>query len=589
MNIRKIFLLLILAAFMVVLFENTEIAAQEIPFNYKRDELLSIQEKSTVMRGAIKIVDLAYASPKGGKVSAYLIVPSKIAEGKHPGVIFQHWMMPEKANANRTEFLDEAIELAEKIGAVSLLVEAPMKRQGFSPPADKPMGTADIAIITQAIIDLRRGADLLLTRKEIDKNHLFYVGHSFGASMGGILLGVEPRIKAFALMAGEFAVVERNRNNQSENFVKWRGKFKKDEFEDYLHRISIVDPANQVVKPRVAPVLLQYAKDDEFLTGQQDIIRAAHLVSEPKILKIYDKGGHELNSEARRDRAEWLMNQMNGKKADGQKQEEPQQQKSLADYVNPPIVYSVPRMNEVKIIKDLTYKKDGELELKLDVFQSPDLKVGERRPVVFFIHGGTPLENRPKDWGIFQSWGKLVAASGMTAVIFNHQNDFVLGESDMFTALEYTRKNAADLGVDENRIAIVAYSAGGPLLSGVLRQKPAYVKALGSFYSLLDTAEWKSQAKGMSEEKLRHYSVLLNLKPCAPPIFVASAGRDFPEFKTATARFIAEALKQNTAIELLNHPTGVHGFDNQNNDARSKEIIRRFIEFLQRNLLADSQ
>ena len=289
-------------------------------FDYDRNAPLDLKEISSSMHGeTVKVIDLTYASPKGGRVSAYLVTPQKVNKGKHPAIVFQHWMMAERKNANRTEFLEEAVELAQKIGAVSLLIDAPMKREGFKPPADEPKGAADIAIVTQAVTDLRRAVDVLLARPEVDKERIAFVGHSFGAGMGGILLGVEPRFKAFALLAAEFAVVERNRNNQSENFVKWRAKFSKQEFEDYLARTTPLDPALQVVKPRTTPVLLQYAKNDEFFAGEQDIVRAAKIVAEPKIVKIYEDGAHELNAEARRDRMEWLALQIGAKTKTGKK------------------------------------------------------------------------------------------------------------------------------------------------------------------------------------------------------------------------------------------------------------------------------
>jgi ketosteroid isomerase-like protein len=34
----------------------------------------------------------------------------------------------------------------------------------------------------------------------------------------------------------------------------------------------------------------------------------------------------------------------------------------------------------------------------------------------------------------------------------------------------------------------------------------------------------------------------------------------------------------------MNHPAGVHGFDNQTDDERSREIIRRALEFMRENL-----
>jgi len=51
-------------------------------------------------------------------------------------------------------------------------------------------------------------------------------------------------------------------------------------------------------------------------------------------------------------------------------------------------------------------------------------------------------------------------------------------------------------------------------------------------------------------------------------------------------RFVREALAKNIALTLANHPQGVHGFDNQNDDERSREIIRSAIAFMQIHLNA---
>jgi hypothetical protein len=47
---------------------------------------------------------------------------------------------------------------------------------------------------------------------------------------------------------------------------------------------------------------------------------------------------------------------------------------------------------------------------------------------------------------------------------------------------------------------------------------------------------------------------------------------------------VNEALHQNIALEFMNHPTGVHGFDNQNDDDRSREIIKAALEFMKNHL-----
>ena len=97
--------------------------------------------------------------------------------------------------------------------------------------------------------------------------------------------------------------------------------------------------------------------------------------------------------------------------------------RSMAEIVMRPVVYKVPGMDRVSVRRDIVYKS-GDPRLKMDVYAPPGLAAGERRPAVLFIHGGTGPQTNPKDWGIFVSWGRLVAASGMAAVTFTHRLGF---------------------------------------------------------------------------------------------------------------------------------------------------------------------
>jgi hypothetical protein len=89
-----------------------------------------------------------------------------------------------------------------------------------------------------------------------------------------------------------------------------------------------------------------------------------------------------------------------------------------------PIVYSVPGMDKVEVRPDIIYKRDGQDEMKMDIYIAPGLAKDARRPAVLFIHGG-PLGQHPspgaKDWGVYRSYGRLMAASGLVGVTFDHR------------------------------------------------------------------------------------------------------------------------------------------------------------------------
>jgi len=143
----------------------------------------------------------AAVGPNSGVVTAYLVVPS--GKGPFPAVIYGHWCMPGSEKKNRTEFLDEALVLARS-GVLSLLPDHVMVHPGFVED-NTPMNEKRIAVEVQQDVNLRRGADLLLARKDVDPKHIAYVGHSCDATAGGFLSGIEKRFKAFVLMAGDLS------------------------------------------------------------------------------------------------------------------------------------------------------------------------------------------------------------------------------------------------------------------------------------------------------------------------------------------------------------------------------------------------
>jgi acetyl esterase/lipase len=142
----------------------------------------------------------------------------------------------------------------------------------------------------------------------------------------------------------------------------------------------------------------------------------------------------------------------------------------LKEFAFKRIVYSVPGMTRVKVVKDRVYKRVGSAELKMDVY-SP-LTRGAQRPAVIFIHGGRippNLRTTPKEWGAYVSFGQLVAASGFVGVTFNHRfytwDSLPDSQSDLTDLITHVRNNADALGVDKDRIILWAVSAGGVFLA----------------------------------------------------------------------------------------------------------------------------
>jgi hypothetical protein len=153
-----------------------------LQFEYDRKAPADVREVGRRRRpGGVTVVDLTYASPRGGRVPAYMVLPR--GRGPFAAVLFGHWMMSGSPLRDRRQFLEEAVVLA-RAGAVSLLIDAPYVRPGFTPEKEEMRQAAQSSEVSrQQVVDFRRGVDLLTARGDVDPRRIAYVGHSSPASV----------------------------------------------------------------------------------------------------------------------------------------------------------------------------------------------------------------------------------------------------------------------------------------------------------------------------------------------------------------------------------------------------------------------
>jgi cephalosporin-C deacetylase-like acetyl esterase len=154
-------------------------------FDYDQKAPLDVRETDVVRRGEVLIHDLSYASPKGGRVPAYLVAPK--GKGPFAAVIWGHWYQSGSEFRNRKEFLEEAVALAPS-GVVSLLIDGWIARPGATQDPD-PLNDKQTELRVQEILDMRCAADLLLARNDVDSKRVAYVGHSYNAATGAFFGG----------------------------------------------------------------------------------------------------------------------------------------------------------------------------------------------------------------------------------------------------------------------------------------------------------------------------------------------------------------------------------------------------------------
>ncbi|MBO0779349.1 MAG: alpha/beta hydrolase [Ktedonobacteraceae bacterium] len=258
------------------------------------------------------------------------------------------------------------------------------------------------------------------------------------------------------------------------------------------------------------------------------------------------------------------------------------------------IIYEIPAMEQSRVTKNRIYKTVEERDLLLDVYYPANMRDGEQRPAVIFVHGLGPAEllKHIKDCGQYVSWGQLIAASGFIAITFNHRSpdertSFKDTGEDVDQLVTYVREHALELQIDPEKLAIWSGSAGVPLgARSALRGTPAFVKCLVAYYGPLDLRPMQP-GWHLTEEEVHEFSALTYLEEQAsklPPILITRAGLDYPEIHAAIDTFLKEASAKNVTLDFMTHPAGHHAFDILDDVPRSHEIIQRTLEFIKASL-----
>lgn len=100
---------------------------------------------------------------------------------------------------------------------------------------------------------MRRGAYLLLARKDVDPRRLAYVGHSYNATTGAFLAGIDPRFKAFVLMAGNLSDQV---DMKSKQFQEFRQQVGPEKFDAFFAKYSWLAQGQYVANAAPAKIFL---------------------------------------------------------------------------------------------------------------------------------------------------------------------------------------------------------------------------------------------------------------------------------------------------------------------------------------------
>lgn len=256
------------------------------------------------------------------------------------------------------------------------------------------------------------------------------------------------------------------------------------------------------------------------------------------------------------------------------------------------VLYQIPGMDAVTIRRDVEYRVTDESVLTMDIYYPPEVQSGTRTPAVIFVFGYPDvgfqkmLGCKQKEMESFVSWAQLVAASRIVAITYTTREP----AADIHALLRYVRRNAAELGIEENKLGVWACSGHVPnALSALMQKDSGYLQCAVLCYGYMLDIEGST---GIAEAAKQYGFV----NPCAgksikdlplnTPLFIVRAGQDqMPHLNEMLDLFIGRALGCNLPITFANHATAPHAFDLFDDSKDTLEIIRQILAFMRFHLL----
>src|SRR5262245_873658 len=237
------------------------------------------------------------------------------------------------------------------------------------------------------------------------------------------------------------------------------------------------------------------------------------------------------------------------------------QQRSPFEPANYGVVYDVPATAKVRVEKNVTYLRSGERDLQLDICTPPGAKAP--LPAVVFLNAiGDRLPDRVKEWGIYSSWPRLIAAQGMAGVSMDCDGEHI--PESLAAVFAFLESSGAEHGVDGSRIGIYAASANVTEASRFLlrAEAPKNVKAAAFYYGWPEAPEMRRDL----------------------PVLTVAAESDLGGSRELLGRLFTRVLESGAPWTFEVATDLPHAFDAFADNDASRRTIQRTIAFWKSHL-----
>lgn len=228
----------------------------------------------------------------------------------------------------------------------------------------------------------------------------------------------------------------------------------------------------------------------------------------------------------------------------------------------------------LKPTRVVVYKKIGDRELNLDVFEPKDHRAGDKRGCFLVIHGGGWTGGSPPRMYPFAAHYMQQGLVGISMQYRLHSTKTGVSVFDCVkdarSAVRYIRAHAAELGIDPQKIIVSGGSAGGHLavataLFDQVNEESDDLKisaspnALVLLFPVIDTSK-DGYGNTKIGERWKELSPAHNVRPGLPPTIVFHGTGDTVTPFAGAKTFHEAMLKAGNRCELDVNEGGAHGY-----------------------------
>jgi tetratricopeptide (TPR) repeat protein len=235
------------------------------------------------------------------------------------------------------------------------------------------------------------------------------------------------------------------------------------------------------------------------------------------------------------------------------------------------VVYDVPATKDVKLKANVPYLKDAKGTLAIDIYTPPQMKAGEKLPAVVFLNAiGDSPQGKVKDWEIYKSFPRLIAAHGMVGISMEADGERI--QESLRSLFDFLAREGDKHGIDGTRLGVYAASANTTQSLIYLMSETASknIKAAALFYGATPAPS-------------------AQIRKDLPVLFILAEG-DAAGFFGQQANNLWQRVMESRAPWTLLYASNLpHAFDAFSDSDASRRVIQQAIAFWKSNLEAVPQ